>query len=118
MTLLPDPAIVAVAADDASRPRVAAKPLEVRTQIRCGLIAQRSILLESLRDDAVQFGREARIDRARRCWIAIQNPIEHDGRAVPGKLWRPVIILYNTTPNENRSVRESTSSARACSGDM
>ncbi len=36
----------------------------------------------------------------------------------PGKLWRPVAISYSTTPNENRSVRGSTSSPRACSGDM
>src|SRR5688500_8764058 len=31
----------------------------------------------------------------------------------PGKLGRPVHISYNTTPNENRSVRGSTSSPRA-----
>jgi len=31
---------------------------------------------------------------------------------------RPVAISYNTTPNENRSVRASTALARTCSGDM
>ena len=30
----------------------------------------------------------------------------------------PVAISYSTTPKENRSLRESTSSPRACSGDM
>ena len=30
----------------------------------------------------------------------------------------PVAISYNTTPKENRSVRESSSFPRACSGDM
>ena len=30
----------------------------------------------------------------------------------------PVAISYSTTPNENRSVRASTSCARTCSGDM
>ncbi len=33
-----------------------------------------------------------------------------------GKL--PVVISYNTTPKENRSVRASSASPRACSGDM
>ena len=31
---------------------------------------------------------------------------------------RPVAISKNRTPSENRSLRESTSSPRACSGDM
>ncbi len=30
----------------------------------------------------------------------------------------PVAISYSTAPNEKRSVRESTSFARTCSGDM
>jgi len=30
----------------------------------------------------------------------------------------PVTISYSTTPNENRSVRGSSSSPSACSGDM
>ncbi len=30
----------------------------------------------------------------------------------------PVAISYSTAPSEKRSVRESTASPRACSGDM
>jgi hypothetical protein len=31
---------------------------------------------------------------------------------------RPVAISYSTTPKENRSLRASSRSPRACSGDM
>ena len=37
---------------------------------------------------------------------------------LPVKGWRPVDISYKTAPKENRSVRVSSSSPRACSGDM
>jgi hypothetical protein len=37
---------------------------------------------------------------------------------LPTKGWRPVAISYKTAPKENRSVRASISSPRACSGDM
>ena len=37
---------------------------------------------------------------------------------LPMKGWRPVAISYITAPKENRSVRVSSSSPRACSGDM
>src|SRR5215472_16893650 len=36
----------------------------------------------------------------------------------PWKGNAPVAISYSTAPNENRSVRASSSSARACSGDI
>ena len=36
----------------------------------------------------------------------------------PLKVWTPVAISYITTPSENRSLRWSTASPRACSGDM
>jgi hypothetical protein len=37
---------------------------------------------------------------------------------VPGKGRRPVDASYRTAPKEKRSERLSTSSPRACSGDM
>ena len=36
----------------------------------------------------------------------------------PEKGTTPVAISYSTTPSENRSERASSSSPRACSGDM
>ena len=36
----------------------------------------------------------------------------------PENAWYPVAISYNTAPNENRSVRASSSSPAACSGDI
>ena len=42
---------------------------------------------------------------------AIQDAVEDQSWAVAAKRLRPVAISYSTTPNENRSVRASTSSA-------
>ncbi len=48
----------------------------------------------------------------------LRIPSKMTAVVLPGKLTRPVAISYSTTPNEKRSVRWSSSSARACSGDM
>src|SRR4029434_7879486 len=37
---------------------------------------------------------------------------------LPPNAWTPVTISYSTAPSENKSVRESIDSPRACSGDM
>jgi hypothetical protein len=37
---------------------------------------------------------------------------------LPEKAGRPAAISYKTAPNENRSLRASNASPRACSGDI
>ena len=49
---------------------------------------------------------------------SVQDRIEDDRRIRAGEGPWPVAISYRTAPNEKRSLRVSTDSPRACSGDM
>ena len=48
----------------------------------------------------------------------IQNRVEDHAEVSPRNGSVPVHISYSTAPNENRSVRASSSFPRTCSGDM
>ena len=83
------------------------------------LIPQVAILLQRLEDDPLELRRQVRPQLRAGAWRLVQNRDEGQRRRVRrGKAIAPVAISYSTTPNENRSVRTSSSSPRACSGDM
>jgi hypothetical protein len=92
--------------------------LQVRSQIGDPLIPSIPILLERLRDDVdsaagtlgaiVDAGGGVRFNTASKT-VANVAPVNGG---------RPVAIWVHTMPSEKMSVRASTVSPRACSGDM
>ena len=83
------------------------------------LITQIAVLLQSLADDPLQFRGNIGIQPHRGSRRAVQNGFENHRRSCRrGTASRPVAISYSTAPKENRSLRASSSLARACSGDM
>ena len=75
-------------------------------------------LFQGLLDDAVGLGRDFRFERAAGVGVRFRTASKMIAEVPPEKACRPVAISYSTTPKENKSVRASTSSPRACSGDM
>jgi len=92
--------------------------LQVRAQLGRGLVAHLPVFFQRLFENALELGGQRRIQSQRRSRGPVQNPIEDHPVLSPQKGKAPVVISYKTTPNENKSVRPSSSLARTCSGDM
>ena len=64
------------------RSRITPQPFQIGAEIGGGLIPHAAILLERLRDDAIELRRQHRVDGAGRHRIAIQDAVEHHGGGV------------------------------------
>ena len=97
---------------------VALQALQIGAHVGRVLVAQVAILLQRLVDDVFQLRTADRDSAGSAAWAPIQNRLEDQRRGVAAKGQRAVAISYSTAPNENRSVRASSSLPLACSGDM
>ena len=102
----------------ASRLCVSLQPLQIRSHVRRALVAQVAVFLQRLVDDVFQLGRHIGIQPNRGSGDRIQYGLKITAELSPRNGNAPVAISYSTAPNENRSVRASSSLARTCSGDM
>jgi len=104
--------------DCASAVGVALQALQVGTNVGGVLVAQVTVFLERLVDRVFEFRRQVGIQRIGETGTRSRIAWKIRAEVSPRKGSWPVAISYNTTPKENKSVRESSSLPLACSGDM
>ena len=97
---------------------VASQPLQVSAKVCCVLITHVAIFLQRLSNDAVQLGRQRRIQPHWRGRLAVQNGLEYKPRCVATKRQRARRHFIEHRTKENKSVRASSSFPLTCSGDM
>src|ERR1700722_8709325 len=76
-----------------------------------------AVFLQTPANGLVQLERYVGVDPHQRHWRALQNGVEDKRRCVTPKREQPGRHLLQHRANENRSVRESSSFRRTCSGD-
>ena len=106
--------VVATPESNGKEESISVLPLSARSPEALVELAQRygSWLTNNPDADIAEVSRTAGVGVASR--IALKMTAELS----PRKGSTPVVISYSTAPNENKSLRASSSLARACSGDM
>ena len=98
---------------------IALQALQIGAHVGCVLVAKIAVLLQRFENDALQVWPA---DRGLRRTGGGGTQLRMDSKMTPElsprKGMAPVAISYSTAPNEKRSVRESNSLARTCSGDI
>ena len=94
-----------------------AQPLQVRMNLGSALVSEIPILLQAFVHHVFEIDRQVGLAVMRQPGCGAESRLSRHPRyrlerATPGG------HLYNTMPNENKSVRASRSSPRTCSGDI
>ena len=106
------------AAYSLARPRIASQPLQIGAEVRRGLIAHARSFSSDFETMRSSSRRQHRVDRARRHRIAVEDAVEHDRGGVARKTLAARRHLVQHDAEREQIGRGSTSSPRACSGDM
>jgi len=91
--------------------------LQIATNIGGSLIPHCAILLQRIANDLLQTCRNL-WNVGRSLGVSFKSEANMIAELLPEKAGRPVAISYMTRPKEKWSVRTSSFSPRACSGDM
>ena len=97
---------------------VTAQPHQLRPHLRSVLKAQHPVFFKGTIEQVFQARRQFRVETKGGCGGAFQDGVKTMPEVSPRNGKTPVAISYNTTPNENKSVRTSSSLPRSCSGDI
>ena len=101
-----------------SRLRVALESPQIHEQLFGRLIPNLPVLFQRFVDNPTELGGTFGFSPVADSGALLRSASKTTAEVLPLKGNVPVVISYNTTPKENRSVRASSSSPRACSGDM